>query len=108
MVAAGGAGDETREGELMAESSPRESLGMTAQELEVYLEELLRDEAIEAAERNGTSPAQELASAGFAAARAASSYTIHLIAANNAFLSRSLLDLGLLDGVGPDDDTADE
>ncbi len=75
---------------------PLETLGMTQEELLAFLDELLREEAAEAAERNGTTPAQELASPGFAAARAASSYTIHLIAANNAFIARHLLDLGVL------------
>ena len=75
---------------------PLETLGMTQEELLAYLDELLKEEAAEAAERNGTTPAQELASPGFAAARAASSYTIHLIAANNAFIARHLLDLGVL------------
>ena len=74
----------------------RDTLGMTPEEMLAYLEELLAEEAAEAAGRKGTTPAQELASPGFAAARAASSYTIHLIAANNAFLARHLLDLGVL------------
>ena len=82
----------------MEQSGPRESLGMTAAELEQYLDELLRQEAAEAAEKNGTTPAEELGSPGFAAVRATSSYAIHLIAANNAFLSRSLLDLGVIPG----------
>lgn len=81
---------------------PRDTLGMTAEELLAYLDELLHEEAAEAAEQNGTTTAQELASPGFASARAASSYAIHLIAANNAYIARHLLDLGVLPGAGED------
>ncbi len=80
----------------MEQRVPRETLGMTQEELLAFLDELLHEEAEEAAEQSGTTPAQELASPGFAAARAASSYAIHLIAANNAFIARHLLDLGVL------------
>ena len=80
----------------MQQGEPLETLGMTAEALSAYLEELLREEAAEAAAANGTTPAAELASPGFAAARAAASYTVRLIAANNAFLTRHLLDLGVL------------
>ena len=79
---------------------PLETLGMTAEQLMAYLDDLLREEAAEAAAANGTDPEEELESPGFAAARAASSYAVQLIAANNAFLTRHLLDLGLLSGSG--------
>ncbi len=75
---------------------PLQTLGMTEEQMAAYLEELLREEAEEAAAERGTSPAEELGSPGFAAVRATSSYTVSLIAANNAFLARQLLDLGLL------------
>jgi len=78
----------------------RETLGMTQEELFTFLDELLQEEAAEAAAQSGNTVEQELDSPGFASARAASSYAIHLIAANNAFLSRHLIDLGLLPGVG--------
>lgn len=87
----------------MEQRAPRETLGMTGEELLAYLDELLAEEAAEAAAQNGTTPAQELASPGFASARAASSYAIHLITANNAFLARHLLDLGVLPGAGDGD-----
>lgn len=81
----------------------RDTIGMTPGELEAYLEELLVREAEEAAERDGTTVEQELASPGFAAVRAAASYTIHLIDANNAFIARFLLDRGVLhNGDGSD------
>jgi hypothetical protein len=80
----------------MTEETDVELLGMNEEELYGYLHDLLREEAAEAAEQEGTSATQELASPGFAAAEAASTYAIKLILANNAFLTRQLLDLGLL------------
>jgi hypothetical protein len=71
-------------------------LGMTEDELYGYLNDLLHAEAAEAAEVTGKSIEEELDSAGFAAAGAASTYAIKLILANNAFLTRQLLDLGVL------------
>ena len=74
----------------------RETLGMTEEELQAYFEEVLREHAEQVAAEAGTTPAEEMASPGFAAARAAMSYGIRLIAANNAYLTRHLLDLGVL------------
>lgn len=74
----------------------RDTIGMTPEELEAYLEELLHSEAEEAAGYSGRSVEEELASPGFAAVRAASSYAIHLINANNAYIARFLLDRGVL------------
>lgn len=71
-------------------------LGMTEDELYGYLNDLLHEEAAEAAEASGKTVEEELDSAGFAAAGAASTYAIRLILANNAFLTRQLLDLGVL------------
>lgn len=79
-------------------SPPRETLGMTEEELEEYLDELIRGQAEQVAAESGKSVEEELDSPGFAAARAASAYAVKLISANNVFLSRHLLDLGLLDG----------
>ena len=61
-------------GEAAAES--RDTIGMTAEEMHAYLEVLLAEEAAEAAAARGTTVEEELDSAGFAAARAASSYAI--------------------------------
>ena len=80
----------------MSDDNDVELLGMTEEELYGYLYDLLREEAAEAAEQAGTSAVDELASPGFAAAEAASTYAIKLILANNAFLTRQLLDLGVL------------
>jgi hypothetical protein len=81
-------------------SGPRDTIGMTATELLAYLEALLQDEAAEAAAARGTTTEEELDSPGFAAARAAASYTIKLIDANNAYIARYLLDRNLLPGSG--------
>jgi hypothetical protein len=81
---------------------PSGILGMTENELYGYLTDLLHEEAQEAAEASGKSIEEELDSAGFAAAGAASTYAIKLIMANNAFLTRQLLDLGVLDGEDED------
>ncbi|CAA9571526.1 MAG: hypothetical protein AVDCRST_MAG49-3671 [uncultured Thermomicrobiales bacterium] len=80
----------------MASDAPLHALGMTQEQMAAYLEELLLEEAQEAAEARGTSAETELDSPGFAAARSATSYAVRLIAANNAFLARQLLDLGVL------------
>jgi hypothetical protein len=71
-------------------------LGMTEAELYGYLNDLLHEEAAEAADASGKSVDEELQSTGFAAAEAASTYAIKLIMANNAYLTRQLLDLGVL------------
>lgn len=73
-----------------------QSLGMTEDELYRYLDELLQEEAAEAAEQTGRSVEEELESAGFQAAGAAATYAIKLIDANNAFITRQLLDAGVL------------
>ena len=76
----------------------RETIGMTPEEMLAYLDELLQQEAAEAAAVSGRTVDEELASPGFAAVRATSSYAIHLINANNAYIARYLLDRGLLGG----------
>jgi len=81
---------------------PAGILGMTEPELYGYLNDLLHEEAQEAADESGKTVEEELQTAGFAAAGAASTYAIKLIMANNAFLTRQLLDLGLLDAEDQD------
>jgi hypothetical protein len=81
-----------------ARREPRDTIGMTAEEMHAYVESLLQEEAAEAAAERGTSVAEELDSPGFAAARAASSYAIKLLDANNAYIARYLLDRGVLPG----------
>lgn len=77
---------------------PRETIGMTAEEMQAYIEALLQEEAAEAAAERGTTVEEELESIGFAAVRAAASYTVKLIDANNAYIARYLLDRGILPG----------
>lgn len=85
-----------RKERTLSDAHIQRSLGMTEDELYQYLEELLQEEAAEAAEQTGRSVEEELKSAGFQAAGAAATYAIKLIDANNAFLTRQLLDAGLL------------
>lgn len=74
----------------------RDTIGMTPEEMQAYIDALLQEEAAEAAAARGTTVDDELDSAGFAAARAASSYAIKLLDANNAYIARFLLDRGVL------------
>ena len=80
----------------MSENQVSDSLGMTEGELYGYLNDLLHEEAAEASAESGKPIEEELESAGFKAAEAASTYAIKLILANNAFITRQLLDLGVL------------
>lgn len=74
---------------------PRDTIGMTAAEMHAYLDSLLQAEAAEAAAARGTTVEEELESIGFEAVKAASSYTIKLLEANNAYIARFLLDRGV-------------
>lgn len=87
----------------MNERSATEMLGMSESELYAYLSDLLHEEAAEAAEAAGTDVNKELSSPGFAAAEAASTYAIRLVLANNAYLTRQLLDLGVLQASDSED-----
>ena len=85
----------------MQEGHISTALGMTEEQLYQYLDELLREEAAEAAAESGKSVDEELQSPGFQAVGAAATYAIKLVDANNAFITRQLLDAGLL---SPDDE----
>lgn len=79
-----------------------DTIGMTEEEMEAYVEELLIEQAREAAAAEERSIEEELEGTVYAAIRSTSSFAIKLISANNAFLARHLLDLGVLqpgDGV---------
>jgi hypothetical protein len=69
---------------------------MSEAELYELLNEVLHEEAAEAAAESGKSVEEELDTAGFVAAAAATTYAIKLIIANNAFLTRQLIDRGVL------------
>lgn len=71
-------------------------LGMSEADLYELLNEILHEEAAEAAAESGKSVEEELDTTGFASAAAANTYAIKLIMANNAFLTRQLLDRGVL------------
>ena len=71
-------------------------LGMSEAELYQYLNEVLHEEAAEAAAESGKSVEEELDTRAFQAVAAASTYAIKLINANNAFITRQLLDRGVL------------
>lgn len=71
-------------------------LGMQEEQLYALLEEILHDEAAEAAAESGKSVDEELKTREFGAVAAANTYAIKLIMANNAFLTRQLLDRGVL------------
>ena len=79
-----------------------DTIGMTEEEMEAYVEELLMEQAREAAAAENRTLEEELEGTVYAAIRSTSSFAIKLISANNAFLARHLLDLGVLrpgDGV---------
>jgi len=82
-----------------------EMLGMSEDELYAYLNDLIHEEAAEAAAASGKPIEKELESPGFASAEAASTYAIKLVLANNAFITRQLLDLGV---IGPGSETSGE
>ncbi|HWV36005.1 MAG TPA: hypothetical protein VNZ55_10235 [Thermomicrobiales bacterium] len=71
-------------------------LGIPEEDMYRLLNEILHDEAAEAAAESGKSVEEELASPGFSAASAITTYAIKLISANNAYLTRQLLDRGAL------------
>jgi hypothetical protein len=71
-------------------------LGMSESELYMYLNEVLHEEAAEAAAESGKTVEEELDTRKFQAVAAASTYAVKLIAANNAFITRQLLDRNVL------------
>lgn len=80
----------------MTDTRGRTILGMEEGELYAYLNDLLHEEATEAAAEHKTTVERELASPGFAAAQAASTYAIKLILANNVYITKQLLDMGVM------------
>jgi hypothetical protein len=71
-------------------------LGMSESELYQYLNEVLHEEAAEAAAESGKTVEEELDTRAFQMVAAASTYAVKLINANNAFITRQLLDRGVL------------
>ena len=89
-------GKSIKNGNVVSDQNSADALGMTEGELYGYLDDLLHEEAAEAAAESGKSVDEELETTGFLSAEAANTYAIKLILANNAFITRQLLDLGLL------------
>lgn len=71
-------------------------LGMQEDDLYAFLNEILNDEAAEAAAESGKTVEEELDSREFNAVAASNTYAIKLIMANNAYLTRQLIDRGVL------------
>lgn len=81
---------------MMEYDDANDPLGMSEAEMYQYLNEVLREEAAEAAAESGRTVEEELDTRGFQAVAAAATYAIKLIHANNAFITRQLLDRGVL------------
>jgi hypothetical protein len=89
---------------LDEDGQPLETLGMSDDAMRAYIEELIEDRAQVIATENGTTLDEELDTPAFASIRASMVYAIELIQANNAYLTRHLLDLGLLNQMGTSGD----
>jgi len=73
-----------------------DTIGMTEEEMEAYIEELLMEQAREAAAAEDRSLEEELDGTVYSAIRSTSSFAIKLISANNAYVARHLLDMGII------------
>lgn len=80
----------------MENDNIHDPLGMSEPELYQYLMEVLQEEAAEAAEESGKTVEEELDTRKFQMVAAASTYAIKLVDANNAFITRQLIDRGIL------------
>lgn len=79
-----------------AEGQPLEMLGMAEESMFAYAESLIEEQAKAAAAERGVSLEEELDFPIYAANRAAVSYAIKIMVANNAYLTKHLLDLGVI------------
>lgn len=80
----------------MDDSGLNGMLGMSEEDLYAFLNEILHDEAAEAAAESGKTVEEELDTREFTAVAASNTYAIKLIMANNAYLTRQLIDRGVL------------
>lgn len=78
------------------EGQPLEMLGMAEESMLAYVESLIEDRARITAGERDVSLEEELATPGYAAARASMAYVVKLLVANNAYLTNHLLELGIL------------
>ena len=81
---------------LDEDGRPLETLGMSDETMRLYVEELVREQAQKVATEKGTTLEKELDNPAYDAIRATMTYAVELIQANNAYLTRHLLDLGIL------------
>lgn len=79
-----------------AEGQPLEMLGMAEESMFAYAESMIEENAKASAAERGVSLEEELDFPIYAANRAAVSYMIKIIVANNAYLTRHLLELGVI------------
>lgn len=79
-----------------AEGQPLEMLGMAEESMFAYAESLIEAQAKAAAAARGVSLEEELDFPIYAANRAAVAYAIKIIVANNAYLTKHLLELGVI------------
>lgn len=79
-----------------AEGQPLEMLGMAEESMLAYAISLIEDQATISAEERGVSLEEELGTPGYAAARAALSYVVKVMVANNAYITNHLLELGVI------------
>jgi hypothetical protein len=82
-----------------------ETLGMSEEQMLLYVEELVRERATQVATESGTTVEEELDNPAFAAVRASMVYAVQLVQANNAYLTRHLIDLGVVPLVRSDGTT---
>ncbi len=73
-----------------------ETLGMSDEAMLLYIEELVRERAQQVATESGTTIEEELDGPAYAAIRASMMYAVQLVHANNAYLTRHLIDLGVI------------
>jgi hypothetical protein len=88
---------------LDEDGRPLETLGMSEEAMRLYVEELIREQAQRVADESGTTIDDELNSPAFAAIRASMAYAVQLVHANNAYLTRHLLDLGVISAAETDE-----
>lgn len=78
------------------EGQPLEMLGMAEESMFAYAESMIEEQAAATAAQRGVTLAEELESPGYAAARASIAYVVKVMVANNAYLTKHLLDLGVI------------
>ncbi len=78
------------------EGQPLEMLGMAEESMFAYAEAMIEEQAKISAAARGVPLEEELDSPGYAAARASIAYVVKVMVANNAYLTKHLLDLGVI------------